>query len=125
MGIVVAVCLIVTGVIHFAPVTGVLGTDRQAALYGARDLSADEAILMRHRAVLFGLLGLLLLAAAFPPELRLPAILGGLVSTLSFLWLAWSVGHGPALGKVVAADLVAIVALVIAGAGMMTLRGTA
>ena len=63
----IAGLLIVVGLIQIAPVTGVLGADRLSELYG---LSFDEpnlAILMRHRAVLFGLLGAFLIYAAICP----------------------------------------------------------
>ena len=70
---------------------------------------------MRHRAVLFGLLGLFLAYAAFRPALQPAAILVGLVSVVSFLFIAWSVGgYNQAIHKVFIADLVALAALCIA-----------
>lgn len=85
-----------------------LGSERLAALYG---LSFDEpnlAILMRHRAVLFGLLGLFLLFAAFRPPFQTMAFIAGFVSVVSFLWLAWSVGgYNAQVGRVFMADIVA------------------
>ena len=60
----ITILLLVVGIIHLMPLLGVLGGDRLNSLYG---LSLDEPnlqILMRHRAVLFGLLGALLVAAA-------------------------------------------------------------
>ncbi|MDX5372345.1 MAG: phosphopantetheine adenylyltransferase [Pseudomonadaceae bacterium] len=110
-----AALLLVAGVIHLLPLAGVLGGERLNALYG---LSLDEPnlqILMRHRAVLFGLLGALLTAAAFAPKLRGLALFGGLVSVVGFLLLAWSAPlYNEALQRVVVADWVALACLLLA-----------
>ena len=92
MQYVVSAMLVVAGVIHLLPLSGVLGSERLASLYG---LSFDEpnlAILMRHRAVLFGLIGSFLLFSAFQPALQSIAIVGGIISVVSFLYLAWATG---------------------------------
>ena len=107
--------LIVVGVIHLLPLPGVLGAGQLARLYGTVIEVPDLIILMRHRAVMFGLLGALLVAAAFRAELRCVAYVAGFVSVVSFLAIAWSVGgYGPAVGRVVAADVVALVLLLAA-----------
>ena len=111
----VALLLLVAGIIHLLPLAGVLGGERLNALYG---LALDEPnlqILMRHRAVLFGLLGALLVAAAFIPGLRTLALLGGLLSVISFLQLSWSAPlYNEALRRVVVADWVALACLLLA-----------
>jgi hypothetical protein len=111
----VALLLLVAGIIHLLPLAGVLGGERLNALYG---LALDEPnlqILMRHRAVLFGLLGALLVAAAFIPGLRTLALLGGLFSVISFLLLSWSAPlYNEALRRVVVADWVALACLLLA-----------
>ncbi|WJN59894.1 hypothetical protein OH686_14155 [Pseudomonas sp. SO81] len=111
----IALLLLVAGIIHLLPLAGVLGGERLNALYG---LALDEPnlqILMRHRAVLFGLLGALLVAAAFIPGLRNLALLGGLLSVVSFLLLAWSAPlYNGALRRVVVADWVALACLLLA-----------
>jgi len=111
----IALLLLVAGIIHLLPLAGVLGGERLNALYG---LALDEPnlqILMRHRAVLFGLLGALLVAAAFIPGLRNLALLGGLLSVISFLLLAWSAPlYNEALRRVVVADWVALACLLLA-----------
>lgn len=111
----VALLLVVVGVIHLLPLSGVLGSERLAALYGLRFDDPNLEIMMRHRAVLFGLLGALLLLAALRPDVRMLAIVAGLVSTVSFLLLAWTVGgYNAGVGRVVAADVVAVACLVLA-----------
>ena len=114
---VVAGLLVLVGIIHLLPVSGVLGVERLAVLYGISVSEPNLEILMRHRAVLFGLLGLFLVYAAFQPSLQLLAIIAGFVSVVSFIAVAWSVGgYNDSVRKVVIADVIAIVALIAAGA---------
>jgi hypothetical protein len=114
MRYVVSAMLIVVGVIHLMPLSGALGSERLAALYGLSFDQPDLAILMRHRAILFGLLGAFLLLAAFRTELQTIALVAGFVSVASFLYFAWSTGNYNAqIGRVVAADVVALACLVI------------
>jgi hypothetical protein len=95
-------------------VSGVLGAARLTALYGLPFDDPTLALLMRHRAVLFGLLGAFLSYAAFRPALQPLAFGAGFASVLSFLWLAWATpGYNAALARVVTADLVALAALLI------------
>jgi hypothetical protein len=114
MRYVVTVTLVMVAIIHLLPLSGVLGSDRLATLYGLSFSEPNLAILMRHRAVLFGLLGLFLLLAAFRPELQLLAFAAAFASVLSFLWLAWSTGNYNAqVGRVFTADVVALACLVV------------
>ena len=105
--------LVVVAIIHFLPVPGVLGPERLAALYGLDFAEPNLALLMRHRAVLFGLLGLFLLVAAFRPEWQPLAFVSGFVSVASFLWLAWGSARNPQVTRIVTADLVAIACLLV------------
>ena len=69
---------------------------------------------MRHRAVLFGLVGGFILYAAFVPTLWAPAFIAGAVSVVSFLWLARpSVNPNPNIAKVFKVDIVALIALIV------------
>ena len=117
MGRVITALLIFVGIIHLLPLSGVLGAERLAILYGVAIEDPSLEILMRHRAILFGLLGLFLIYAAFQSSLQTLAIIAGLTSVLSFIAIAWSVGgYNEFVGKVVIADIIATVALVAAGA---------
>jgi hypothetical protein len=70
---------------------------------------------MRHRAVLFGMLGAFLIYAAFRPGVQLAALIAGAVSVISFLVIAGMVGgYNTAIARVVTADVVAVVCLAIA-----------
>ena len=53
----VSATLVLVGLIHLLPLSGVLSADQLASLYGLSFSEPNLAILMRHRAVLFGLLG--------------------------------------------------------------------
>ncbi|MEY4561145.1 MAG: putative rane protein [Pseudomonadota bacterium] len=110
------VFLVVVGIIHLLPLPGVLGASRLTALYGLDLSQPDLLILMRHRAVLFGLLGAFLIYAAFNASLHRLALIAGLVSVISFIVLAMLVGgYNAAVHRVVVADAVAL-ALLLAGA---------
>lgn len=114
MNYLVSTMLVIVAIIHLLPVSGVLGSERLAALYGLSFNEPNLAILMRHRAVLFGLLGLFLLGAAFQPAWQTIAFVAGFVSVISFLWLAWSVGGcNSQLSRVFVADVVALVCLIV------------
>lgn len=104
--------LLLAGAIHLLPLSGVLGADALQRLYGIAVEGPDLTLLLRHRAVLFGLLGGFLVAAAFRPVWRTAGLLAGLASVLAFLLLAWlEPGWGPAIRRVVVADLVVLAAL--------------
>ena len=120
---IIAACLTLAGIIHLLPLPGVLGAGRLTRLYGVAADDPNLGILLQHRAVLFGLLGALLVAAAFRPELRAIALIAGLLSTVSFLVIAWSVGgYNAQIARVVAADIVAVVLLLVAAS--IELRAT-
>ncbi|MFN9031005.1 MAG: phosphopantetheine adenylyltransferase [Betaproteobacteria bacterium] len=104
--------LLIAGVIHLLPLPGVLGAPQLARLYGVTVDDPSLAILLRHRAVLFGLLGAFLVAAVFKPEWRLLAATLALVSAVAFLVIALGVGgYNGALQRVVIADVVAVACL--------------
>jgi len=118
--------LLVVGIIHLLPLTGALGAERLVTLYGLRFDEPNVAILMRHRAVLFGLLGLFLTYAAFKPAFQTAALVAGFVSVLSFLYLAWSVGnYNPQVARVFAIDIAALLCLVVGTAVHAYLRRVA
>lgn len=84
-----AVALLLTGIVHLIPLLGVRSASRLHHLYGVPlDTDATTILLLRHRAVLFGLLGVILCAAALRPNWHLGGALIGLVSMLSFMLLA-------------------------------------
>lgn len=111
----VAALLLVAGVFNFYPVIGILGADALAALYGTRIEDTNLLILMRHRAVLFGLLGGLLITSAFRPRLRPIALFAGLASMTSIIAIAlWSGGYNALLHRIVVVDSILSLGLLLA-----------
>lgn len=107
--------LILVGIIHLLPVSGVLGPERLSSLYGLSFQESNISILMRHRAILFGLFGIFFIYSAFNPAYQPLAFIAGFVSVVSFVGLSWSTGgYNEAIRKVVIADLVAFVSLLLA-----------
>lgn len=88
MRILTTLALLVVGVIHLIPLSGVLGHEHLARLYGAAPSDPSALILMRHRAVLFGIVGGVCMLAAFKPALQWLALVLGGFSVVAFLWLA-------------------------------------
>lgn len=118
---IIATLIFVVGVIHLLPLAGITGPAKLATLYGIQVGEPNLAILMRHRAVLFGLLGAFMCYSAFRPSLQLLSLIGGFISVGAFLWLAWTTGgYNAMIGKVVVADIVALLFLFIA-AGLYAL----
>jgi hypothetical protein len=106
--------LTVVGIIHLLPLTGVLGVSHLQSLYGVTIDDPNLEILMRHRAVLFGILGAFQIYAAFRPGLQLAALIAGAVSVISFLVIAGMVGgYNAGIARVVTADIVAVVCLLV------------
>jgi hypothetical protein len=115
----IAASLLLAAVIHLLPLVGVIGPTRLSELYGITVSDQNLEILLRHRAVLFGLLGAFLIFAAFNPPFQVAGFIAGLVSVASFLLLAFSVGqYNSQLSRVVVADILALVFLVAGGAAL-------
>ena len=109
--------ILVVGLINLLPVSGALSAGRLEALYGLRFEESNLLILMRHRALLFGIVGGILIASAFHAPLRPVAVAVGLVSMLSFVVVALQQGgYNAALQRVVVVDVVGSVALLAAAA---------
>ena len=114
MRFILPIMLLVVGVIHILPLSGVLSAVRVFDLYGISFDDPNLEILMRHRAVLFGLLGIFLICSIFIPNFQLAALIAGFVSVISFLYLSYSIGgYNDQVSRIVMADKVALVCLVI------------
>ena len=114
MKYVISAMLLVVAVIHLLPLSGVLGGERLTVLYGLPFDDPNLAILMRHRAVSIGLLGMFLLYAAFKPKIQPIAFVAGFISVLSFLWVVYTTGNYNAhIARVFKADIISLVCLAI------------
>ncbi len=115
MNLAIAALLCIVGAILALPVAGVVDAAALTRLYGIAFDDPNLVILMRHRAVLFGLLGAFVVRAAFKPALRVPAFVAAAVAIGAFLWIALSVGgYNAQLRTVVIADVVALGLTVVA-----------
>ena len=105
--------MLVVALIHLLPISGFFGIERLTSLYDVEINGADMEILMRHRAILFGILGGFLAYAAFRPAMQPIAFLAAFISLSSFFYLTLSVtGFSEAIRKIIIADIVASVCLV-------------
>ena len=113
--LIITIILIGLSAIHIAPSIGLFGVKFLTDLYGINASEANLQILMRHRAVLFGILGAFILYSVWQTELRLIALIIALIGTASFCLLCWQVGdYNSQLQRVFRIDLVAAAAALIA-----------
>ena len=109
---VITAALLLVALIHLLPAIGVLGAARLSAMYGVPVNEPNLQILLRHRALLFGLLAGFLAYAAFNPELHRLALIGGLLSVGGFMVLTAMVGSpNAALQTVFKVDIAALALL--------------
>jgi hypothetical protein len=112
---VVTLCLVIVGLINFAPILGVVSGERLARLYTIELADKNMIILMRHRALLFGVIGGVILYAAFVPAYQLVAMVMAAISMIGYVILVLQVGgYNRAIFKVMVVDIVGIVFLVAA-----------
>ena len=112
---IITMLLLIIAIIHLLPITGFLSSERLKILYAIEVEGAELEILMRHRAILLGLLGAFFAYAAFVPSIQPIAFIAAFVSIASFFYLAFSVGgYNEAIRRVVIADVVAAVCLIAA-----------
>jgi hypothetical protein len=111
------VALFIAGLIHLLPLPGVMGAAALTRLYGIEVVDPNTSILLQHRALLFGVLGVLMLGAIAVPGLRVAVLAVALCSAASFIVVAlWVGGYNAAIARVVTADVVASI-LLAAGLG--------
>lgn len=111
----VVLILLVAGAVNTVPIFGVTGSAALGTLYGVPFTDPDLLVLMRHRAVLLGLLGASLIVAAFVPSWRLPAIIANVASMLVFVALALlTAATNAQTARTTVIDVVTTVALLVA-----------
>lgn len=109
------IMLLIAGGVHLLPAGGVLGEASLLKLYGLPIKDPNLLILMQHRAVLFGLLGLFLVIAAFKRQLQALGIAAGLISAGSFIAITlWGGNYNAELYRVFIVDVVVVVCLLVA-----------
>lgn len=112
MGTLATILICVAGLINFGPVVGALSKKRVEGLYGITVEDGNFEILMRHRAVLFGIVGALIIASAFDPSLRPAGYAAGFTAMLAFILITGLVGnYNSNLRRVSIVDVVGLAAL--------------
>jgi len=110
--IVIKAGLIIAAIINLLPLVGVLSREQLEKLYALPITDPNLEVLMRHRAVLFGIVGGLLITSVFQAEWQTPAIIAGLLSMISFIVLTVMVeGYTGVNRPIIIADVIGIVAL--------------
>ena len=106
------IAFIVTGIIHMLPVIGVLGSDRIKALYDLHVTDPSLLLLLKHRAILFGVVGIIMFAAIFNSAYQGLAVGLGTLSMVTFIGFVYSTsGINPSLVKIAWVDVFALVLL--------------
>ncbi|MEV0542868.1 MULTISPECIES: hypothetical protein [Nocardia] len=112
--------LAAVGLLNTAPAVGAIAPQGMYAAYGITPAGPDLEVVLRHRAVLFAIVGVILVVAVFRPALRPIAIGANAISFGSFLALVIADGSvGPGLMRVAAVDIAGLIML---GAGAALLR---
>lgn len=113
----VAGILLLVALINLAPIVGVRSAASLQKLYGVALEDENLVVLLRHRAVLFGLIGGLILYSVFDSSLQPLAFLFAYLSMLSYLLIVKQ--HRTAnvqLMRVYKIDVVALLLLTLAAA---------
>lgn len=117
----ILLALLMVGLGNFVPVIGVVSGARLQPLYGLAITDPVLLMLMRHRALLFGILGGYVLASIVWPSWRMPALWLALFSMVGFVVLAGMDGlASAAIRRLVWIDLLLIV---LAGAALALMHG--
>lgn len=110
-------------VLNLLPAVAVLSVERAGAAYGIDPVGADLRLLLRHRGLLFAILGAALVVAVFRPRLRPAAIMANAVSMAGFVALLPTEGPvGQELLRVAAVDAGGLVLLAAAAALLLRNR---
>ena len=117
MSILASILLLIVGIINFLPVLGVVSADRLAHAYGIDLFGNDLVILLRHRAILFGVLGGFIIYSVFVPAYQPPAMVMAAVAMVGYVVLMHSVGnYNQELYRVMLVDYLGIACLAAAAA---------
>lgn len=97
------------GLVNLVPIVGVLGAPTLSALYGFETDDPALLVLLRHRAVLLGIVGAFMLAAVWHARWRSLAAALGVISMASYIVLVWATpAVSTALQRIAWVDLAAL-----------------
>jgi hypothetical protein len=109
------IALFISGIINILPSLLAFLPDKISKSYGIEIPNANYELLLRHRAILFGIIGGLMIYSAIVKKYFELSTIAGLVSMTSFIILYFLIGKDISheLKKVMLIDLVATVILCI------------
>jgi hypothetical protein len=104
-----ALAFAVVGAIHLMPIAPVFVPETLSRLYGIAPTDSTLLVLMRHRALLLALVGVLCLWASWMPSVRPAALLAAAINIAGFLGFYALYGNpGGALRTIAIADVIAL-----------------
>jgi len=115
MELIFRICLFIAGVINFVPSILAFFPDKISSSYGVDISNTNYELLLRHRAVMFGIIGGIMIYSALTKRNYSMAIVIGLISMVSF-FILYKFQQGeinPELTKVMRIDVVGIVVLLV------------
>jgi hypothetical protein len=99
----------VVGAVHLMPIAPVFVPETLSRLYGIAPSDSTLLVLMRHRAVLLALVGILCLWSTWAPDVRPAALLAAAINVVGFLGFYALYGNPAGALRIIAiADLVAV-----------------
>lgn len=115
MELIYRITLFIAGVINLLPSILAFFPSKISKSYGIDVPNANYELLLRHRAILFAMIGGFMIFSAVIKKYYEISTLAGLVSMVSFVLLYFLIGKGinAELNKVMIIDVVAIVILLI------------
>lgn len=113
MELIFRICLFVSGVVNIIPSILFIFPQKFSESYGIEIPNADFELLLRHRAVLFGIIGGLMIYAAIAKRIYSIAVLIGFLSMSSFIILFMLIDEdiNRKLNSVFQIDIIALVTL--------------
>jgi hypothetical protein len=110
-----ALAFIIVAVVHFLPIAPAFSPDALVRLYGVAADDTSLLVLLRHRAVLLAILGVLCVWAAVSPSARPAALTAAALNIVSFLaFYALYAGPPGPLRTVALVDVFALIPLAFA-----------
>lgn len=116
--------MILVGLVNITPVIGLVSAGQLNSMYGINIGDTNLQILLLHRALMFGLLGGLILYSAFRPSWQPISMLLAFISMAGFIAIAWSTAdYNDQIARVMAVDAGALILLLIAVGLRISING--
>ena len=114
MEMIFRITLLIAGGINILPAILAFLPEKISKSYGIEVPNVNFELLLRHRAVLFAIVGGLMIYSAISKKYYSISVTVGLVSMISFIMLYFLInGVNPELKKVMKIDLVATIVLIV------------